>query len=218
MKIKEKCIKSSYIFKNKMNFIEMSTLVISLFLILLASLTQNATCFLVTMSGIFLLYLIIKYFWILSLAKTNHCTFTEYTTELLMKFRVLLCICTVLEIIVSVLGLINGKLLGWQWYTPLMLIMYADSVYLSSIVAFGDNEFISGKYIINYGSITNIIFIEEKNTSAGKMCLVELYNKNGIIGFDKLFIDEYHNLRLKVFKENKYLHQNRMNSAEEISD
>ena len=40
-------------------------------------------------------------------------------------------------------------------------------------------------------------------TSKGEIVLVELYNELGKIGYDKLFLDEYHKIRLKIYQNNE---------------
>lgn len=88
----------------------------------------------------------------------------------------------------------------WLWYATILPILYSDSVYLSGITAFGEKNYLSGEFLIDYKDIDEIREIKSTSTIHGDIILVTLWKNGKEIGFDKLFIDEYHKLRLMVYQ------------------
>lgn len=97
----------------------------------------------------------------------------------------------------------------WIWYAIILPMLYSDSAHLSSITAFGNNYFLSGRYLVKYDDIEQIKELKECDTVSGKMVLVSFYSKGKEYGYDKLFLDEYHTLRLNVFQDNEVIKSNK---------
>lgn len=88
----------------------------------------------------------------------------------------------------------------WLWYATILPVLYSDSVYLSGCTAFGEKSFLSGEFLVDYKDIDEISEIKSTSTMHGDIILVILRKNGKEIGFDKLFIDEYHKLRLMVYQ------------------
>ena len=87
--------------------------------------------------------------------------------------------------------------------------IYGPGVYdckggvVSGLFAMGESCYCSGEYIVEYNEIKEVKEVLSRMTSKGEIVLVELYNELGKIGYDKLFLDEYHKIRLKIYQNNE---------------
>ena len=89
----------------------------------------------------------------------------------------------------------------WWWIGSVTICIYSESVTLSSLVAFGDDGFVSGDYYVNYCDLDEIREEKSINSLAGEIVLITLWKDNKECGFDKMFLDEYHRLRLQIYQE-----------------
>lgn len=139
--------------------------------------------------------------------KKNNAVITEYSKKILLRHTIILIVYFIFSIILSVffvyIKVIYDKNLEiWLWYALQLPMMYSDAVYLSGVVAIGNDSYCSGDYVIHYNLITECREVLSRNTNSGKMVLVELLNGKEKIGYDKFFLDEYYNIRKNIFQNN----------------
>lgn len=78
-------------------------------------------------------------------------------------------------------------------------MLYGETVTISSLVAFGENSYMSGDYYVSYNNIDKVCEEKSMNSVGGEIVLKTFWKNNKKIGFDKMFIDEYHELRLRIY-------------------
>jgi hypothetical protein len=76
------------------------------------------------------------------------------------------------------------------WFIPVMLMFYVQGYYLKSVVLFGEEYYRSGEYIVYYGGIEKIEVAKVYTNVAYPISLVAIYDKTGIAGMDKFFVEE----------------------------
>jgi hypothetical protein len=101
----------------------------------------------------------------------------------------------ILAVIAAIIGIcvIYGVSLSryvYIWAIPMFLMCYAQGYYLKSVVLFGKNFYRSGEYIIHYGDIAKIETVKVYTNTARPISLVGIYDKAGISGMDKFFVEE----------------------------
>lgn len=88
----------------------------------------------------------------------------------------------------------------WWWVDSTSVIIYSESVTISSSIAVGEDGYISGDYFVKYSDIDEFQEEKELNSLAGRIVLVTIWKDKQKLGFDKLFIDEYQKIRLKTYQ------------------
>lgn len=201
--------KSHYKIKNKFIYYKIITMILLLVMIAVAAFYRHrkvyVICF-IMMNIIYLTFFLFKTKYVLNNLKNKELILTEYSEKILrihkyivFYYFVAVYICNIVYVCKIYTNSYDIKV--WIWFALLLPVLYSDSVYLSEITAFGNYSFGSGEYIVNYSEIVEIREITDRNTIAGKMVLVSLLGKNGELGYDKLFVEEYKKLRLKVYQK-----------------
>jgi len=152
------------------------------------------------LSAIYFLY---RYFYIKANLRNNKLELTPYSERIYNIHKGILTICVLIMLVINIYFICNicdGNYKIYIWYGMVLPMLYGDSVYLSGITAFGEEYFASGEYLIKYDDIDEIKVVTEKDTIRGQMVLIALYKNGKEYGYDKLFVEEYHKLRLKVFQ------------------
>ena len=78
----------------------------------------------------------------------------------------------------------------WIW-CAIIAFMGIFARYGDIVTTFSNEEYMSGRYLVNFEKIENMKVIEKKQTTKGEILLVELYSKNGKVGFDRFFSEDY---------------------------
>lgn len=86
------------------------------------------------------------------------------------------------------------------WVGSVSIMLYSESITISSLVAFGENGYVSGDFWVKYNDIDEIREEKNMNSWQGEIVLITFWKNNKKIGFDKMFINEYHKLRLQVYQ------------------
>jgi len=140
--------------------------------------------------------------------KKNNLILTEYSKKIfrihkiiIKCYFVMVCACNLIYLYYTYIGYYDVKV--WIWYGILLPILYSDNVHLSAITAFGYKKYISGEYLLNYSDINKIDEIKTLESSKGRIVLIRLWKNNKELGYDKLFVDEYHKLRLCVYQNRR---------------
>lgn len=141
--------------------------------------------------------------------KKNHAILTDYSKIILLRYKVVMCIYIVCILLFSIFSVyirakIKINLPIWYWFVLQLPMMYCDAVYLSGITAIGEKAYCSGDYVVEYSKIEEYKEVMHKSTFSGEMVLVEIFSKDGLLGYDKFFLEEYHNLRLKTYQNNDF--------------
>lgn len=152
------------------------------------------------------LYFLYRTHYVRSNIKNNNLELTSYSRKIYMIHICIMAIYFLLVLLSSIYffqHIYDSNYKIWIWYALILPMMYSDSVYLSGITAFGENYFASGDYLVKYDNIDEINEIKEANTTQGKMMLISLCKNGKEYGYDKLFVEEYHKLRLYVFQNRR---------------
>lgn len=207
--MKNKCRKSHYKIKSKFVYYKIVTMVLLLTMLAVAYLfrhTKGLVISFMIINIINLIYFLIRTKYVLNNLKNNELVLTRYSKKIftihkcaVIYYLIAVCICN----IIYAYGIYtnNYDIKIWKWYAILLPIMYSDTMYLSGITAFGKNSFASGEYVVDYSDIVDVKEIISRDTREGTMLLISLWGKNGELGYDKLFVEEYQKLRLKVYQE-----------------
>ena len=133
---------------------------------------------------------------------------SKYNTEItrhhkgrVKVYRALFYIYVIFTIALVFNVILSSALFSVLWWVGAVAIMlYSECVSISSVVAFGKDGYLSGDYYVKYEDIEEIR--EEKNINSwrGEIVWIILLKNNKKIGFDKMFLDEYHDLRLKIYQ------------------
>lgn len=114
---------------------------------------------------------------------------------------------TAIIAVIAILAAAGGKIYSNEnayglciWCMAVFGLEWTDGYYIKSAVLFGENCFYSGKYKINYSSITEVRELSKHTAGIGfyDIYFVELYDGEKLIGMDKLFSDEYFFLLKKI--------------------
>lgn len=209
--MKNKLNKSYYRGVSAVKLVKTFWIIILVCLILYCKLHENDIGFLIgfmIINSMCLIYFISRMFYVLNNIKKINAEVTDYSRKLLFRHKKNIYIYFFATIILSCVMVYmkvknNANLEIWYWYGLQLPMMYSDAVNLSCVTAFGKNEYCSGDYVIRYSGITNCTEILHKTTRVGKAVVVELFKYDKKIGYDKFFIDEYHQFRLKVFQKDR---------------
>lgn len=203
--------KSHYKIKNNFLFAKVSVFTILCVIILLMYKNQNNAIYnigYICLNISCLFYFAGRYNLVKSNINKNDLELTDYSKRIFRRHRIILWFFIIATSISNVIYLYciyseyyNIKV--WVWYAFLIPILYSDSVYLSGITAFGEKNYASGEYIIEYSDIDNICELKNRNSTEGNIVLITLWKDNMEIGYDKLFTEEYHKLRLFVFQNGR---------------
>jgi len=93
----------------------------------------------------------------------------------------------------------------WIWCGAILILGYIKPACIDSIVVFGTTSIYTGRYRIDYSTITDLLVMKEKQTIQGEIVLIKVFVNNELVGFDKLFLHEYISLRQKVNSVNNGL-------------
>lgn len=157
----------------------------------------------ICLNGLSAIYFLCRYFYIKANLKNNNLELTPYSKRIYNIHKGIITICLLIMLVINiylVCNIYDGNYKIYIWYGIILPMLYGDSVYLSGITAFGEKYFASGEYLIKYDDIEEIKVVTEKDTIRGQMVLITLYRNGKEYGYDKLFVEEYHKLRLKVFQ------------------
>ena len=199
--------KSSYKNKSDIFVFKICCMIMLIMLIIWMSFNTTNKWYLVGYVGICsvsLLYFLNRTRYIHSNITKNELILTSYSEKILKIHKFILSLYTVATILIITICMYqlfnDGNMHIWIWYASVLPMMYSDSVYLSGLTAFGNEKYASGEYLIDYSSVDDIKMICEKNTTHGTMVLCSVYCGSKEIGYDKIFTDEYHKLRLKIYQ------------------
>ncbi|MGN0305650.1 MAG: hypothetical protein ACI4D2_05775 [Lachnospiraceae bacterium] len=133
---------------------------------------------------------------------SNHETeITKNHTGRVKAYKVLLLTYVIYTVGLILEVIIFSKDLSVLWWIGTTAIMtYAEAVTISSLVAFGENGYMSGDYYVPYNNIDKICEEKSMNSVGGEIVLITFWKNKKKIGFDKMFIDEYHELRLHIYQ------------------
>lgn len=209
--MKNRWKKSHYKIKSNFLYVKLSIFVLLCVTILLMYLNQYSAIYNIgyiwlNISGVF--YFAGRYYFVKKNLDKNDLELTDYSKRIFRIHRVILwlyfimvCISNVAFLYCIYIGFYNIKV--WIWYAVLLPALYSDSAYLSGITAFGEQKYASGEYIIEYSDINKICELKNRNTIQGNIVFISLWKGNMEFGYDKLFIDEYHRLRLLVYQNRR---------------
>lgn len=207
--MKNKCRKSHYKIKNKFIYCKIVTMVLLLIMIAVAAFCRHGKGFVISfmmINTIYLIYFLLRTKYVLNNLKNKGLVLTRYSDKIfrihkwaVLYYFVAVFICN--AIYAYNIYINNYDIKVWKWYAILLPIMYSDAMYLSGITAFGEHSFASGEYVVNYSDIAEVKEIISGYTREGKMLLISLWGKNGELGYDKLFVEEYQKLRLKIYQK-----------------
>lgn len=85
----------------------------------------------------------------------------------------------------------------WIWFSIIMFVGLGVR-YIDIVSIFSEKTFISGNYEVAYDKITDLKVIARKTSHRGEIYIVDIYKDNIIVGFDKVFADDYSILNEKV--------------------
>lgn len=116
-------------------------------------------------------------------------------------YKIVLLLYTIYTVglVIRIVILPRGLSVLW-WVTAVSIMAYSEAITISSAVAFGKKGYVSGDYHVSYDDIDRVCEEKSMNSSGGKILLVSIWRNNKKIGFDKMFIDEYHKLRLHIYQ------------------
>lgn len=112
--------------------------------------------------------------------------------------------------VLIILAVKNGKIYSegnsyglYIWYMAMIGLAWTDGYYVKAAALFGGESYCSGKYEINYGSITDVREISKRVAGIGfyEIYLVEIYGGGKLLGIDKLFSEEYGFLLEKINRQ-----------------
>lgn len=200
--------KSHYKIKDNFLITKLSVFILLCTIILLMYINQNSAVYnigYICMNISCLFYFAGRYYFVKKNINKNDLELTDYSKRIFTRHRIILWLFLITTSISNVIYLYfiyseyyNIKV--WVWYIFLIPVLYSDSVYLSGITAFGEQKYASGEYIIEYSDIDNICELKNGKSTQGNMVLITLWKDNVNFGYDKLFVDEYHKLRLLVYQ------------------
>ena len=84
----------------------------------------------------------------------------------------------------------------WIWYSVIMFVGLGVR-YIDIVNVYANENYISGNYIVPYSQITEMKIVDCKMSRRGEIYIVDLYKDNKVIGFDKIFAEDYKDLNEK---------------------
>lgn len=209
--MKNKWNKSHYKNKTQLFLFNVIIMLVLIALFFVAYFNKNSKIYMLcfsVMSIVCMIYFIVRTRHIKRNIEKCSAKLSEYSTSMLRWHKIILSsyiYATVLFIMVLMYRMVNGdfSVEVWVWNGMQVIMMYSDSVFLSGLFAMGESCYCSGEYIVEYNEIKEVKEVLSRMTSKGEIVLVELYNELGKIGYDKLFLDEYHKIRLKIYQNNE---------------
>lgn len=131
----------------------------------------------------------------------------DITKSYVKKINIGLCGVIIYTVIIILVAILNNQSSIfqpiWVWCGFYCGLSYIDSVYMSSIIILDDNNYYSGIYKIEYSSITKIEKVNTYYTVKGEIELIKIYSNDLLIGFDKLFSEDYCALCEKINNLNR---------------
>lgn len=86
----------------------------------------------------------------------------------------------------------------WISVIPLFILAYIRGYYCNSIIMYGDSIYASGTYEIEYRKIKSVDIVKEMPSLQGIIYLIVVVGENKILGFDKLYKDEYLEIKKRI--------------------
>lgn len=86
------------------------------------------------------------------------------------------------------------------WVGAVSIMVYCQSITISSVVAFGEKGYVSGDFFVRYCDIDEVHEERNMNSWQGEIILITFWKNSRKIGFDKMFMEEYHKLRLQIYQ------------------
>ncbi len=161
----------------------------------------NYTSGFVALNIFSLLYFVLHMLHEKKLITKHNAEITKYHKVRVKVYRILLIAFIMFALTVifkAIICPIRFSILWWIGWVSIML--YSESITISSLVAFGENGYVSGDFFVNYNDIDEICEVKNMNSWQGEIVLITFWKNNQKIGFDKMFVDEYHKLRLQVYQ------------------
>ncbi len=148
-----------------------------------------------------MLYFVFHMLHVKKIISDHEAEITRYHEGRVKVYKVLLSIYSIYIVGLLIGVVIFSKDLSVLWWIgAVAIVLYGEGVTLSSLVAFGKNGYISGDYYIPYNNIDKVCEERSMNSASGEIVLITIWKNNNKIGFDKFFIDEYHELRLHIYQ------------------
>lgn len=161
----------------------------------------NYTCGFVALNISTLLYFVFHMFHEEKMIAKYNAEITKYHKGRVKAYRILLIafiLGTIILILETVICSICFSILWWVGLASIML--YSEAITISSVVAFGENGYVSGDFFVKYNDIDEIREEKSMNSWQGEIVLITFWKNNKKIGFDKMFVEEYHKLRLQIYQ------------------
>lgn len=164
--------------------------------------TYNYSCGFVFLNVSSLLYFIFHMFHEEKNITKYNAEITKYHKVRVKVYRIILILFILVTLILifrTIVYSIQSSILCWVGWVSIMT--YSESITISSLVAFGDNGYVSGDYFVKYSEIDEIREEKSMNSWKGEIVLITFWKNNKKIGFDKMFVNEYQKLRLQVYQD-----------------
>jgi hypothetical protein len=126
---------------------------------------------------------------------------TKHHKDRVKGYRRLLAVYIVFVIRLILRIAISPERISVLWWIGSVYIMtYGQAVTISAAIAFAKNGYVSGDYFVAYKDIEEVREEKTMRSLEGEILLVSFWKNNKKIGFDKLFVDEYQQIRLEIYQ------------------
>ena len=193
------CRKSYYTGLDSYSLGKISFLLLQLFSLAFMQYSYNIGFIALNISS--MLYFIFHMLHVKKIMSNHETEITKNHKGRVNVYKVLLLIYVIYTVGLILEIVIFSKGLSVLWWVGAVAIMtYGEGVTISSLVAFGEDGYMSGDYYVLYNNIDKVCEEKSMNSVGGEIVLITFWKNNKKIGFDKMFIDEYHELRLHIYQ------------------
>lgn len=149
-----------------------------------------------------LLYFIFHFFHIKKSIEKHNAEISQHHAIRIKVYGLLLNIYIIFTAILMLMLTVFSATISVLWWVGAASVMlYSEALTISSVIAFSKNGYVSGDFFVKYDGIDMVRKEKNIDSCQGEIVWVTFWKDDKKIGFDKMFTDEYHKLRLQIYQK-----------------